>query len=337
MDSTLSLASSEPGGLMLFTPEDSRHFGERVASHLDIMPTPMEERDFEDGEHKARPLASVRGRHAVVVQSLYGDARHTVNDKLCRLLFFIGALKDSAAASVTAVVPYLAYARKDRKTQPRDPVTTRYVAALFEAVGCDTVMTMDVHNLAAYQNAFRCRTEHLEATPLFVQHLAPTLRDADVVVVSPDAGGIKRAERFRLRLSGALGKPIGAAFAEKHRSQGVVTGDLLVGDVAGKTAVIVDDLISSGTTIARTAHACLARGATRVIAAATHGVFAAKAESVLGDAALERVLVVDTIPPFRIGPGALKEKLVLLDSTRLFADAIRRLHEGGSLTELLES
>ena len=97
------------------------------------------------------------------MQSLYADHRQSGNDKLCRLLFFIGALNDAAAARVTAVVPYLAYARKDRKSKARDPVTTRYVAALFEAVGTNAVVTMDVHNLAAYQNAFRCRTEHLEA------------------------------------------------------------------------------------------------------------------------------------------------------------------------------
>ena len=134
-----------------------------MGARLAIDPSPHEERECEDGEHKARPLISVRGKNVFVVQSLYGDDRQSGNDKLCRLLFSIDALKDAAAARVTAVVPYLAYARKDRKTKPRDPVTTRYVAALFEAVGIDTVMTLDVHNLAAFQNAFRCRPEHLEA------------------------------------------------------------------------------------------------------------------------------------------------------------------------------
>ena len=229
--------------LKLFVLKSSRTFGEKVSLQLAVEPSPHEEREFEDGEHKARPLTSVRGKDVFVIQSLYADDQQSGNDKLCRLLFFIGALKDAAAARVTAVVPYLAYARKDRKTKPRDPVTTRYVAALFEAVGTDAMVTLDVHNLAAFQNAFRCQTEHLESHTLFVEHFAPILRDTDVVVVSPDAGGIKRAEQLRQLLSRVLGKPVGAAFAEKYRSLGVVSGDMVVGDVKGKSALIIDDLI----------------------------------------------------------------------------------------------
>ena len=150
--------------LMLFALEASRPFAEKVSRGLKLDLSPHEEREFEDGEHKARPLVNVRNRHVYVIHSLYGEPGATANDKLCRLLFFIGALKDAAAASVTAITPYLCYARKDRKTKPRDPVTTRYVAALFEAVGTDRIVAIDVHNLMAYQNAFRCRTEHLEAT-----------------------------------------------------------------------------------------------------------------------------------------------------------------------------
>lgn len=148
--------------LMLFALDASRDFGEAVSRELGTALAAHEEREFEDGEHKSRPLVNVRGRDVYVMQSLYGDAKQSVNDKLCRLLFFLGALRDASAARVTAVVPYLGYARKDRKSKARDPVTTRYVATLFEAVGTDCVVTLDVHNLAAYQNAFRCRTEHLE-------------------------------------------------------------------------------------------------------------------------------------------------------------------------------
>jgi ribose-phosphate pyrophosphokinase len=208
------LHASMTSPLMLFTLNDSQPFGEQLSQRLGIALSPHEEREFEDGEHKARPLVNVRDRDVFVVHSLYADYRHSGNDKLCRLLFFIGALKDAAAGRVTAVVPYLAYARKDRKSKPRDPVTTRYVAAMFEAVGTDAVLTMDVHNLAAYQNAFRCRTEHLEANKLFIKYFSPLLKEHDVVVVSPDAGGIKRADRFRQLLSDGLGKPVGAAFAE---------------------------------------------------------------------------------------------------------------------------
>lgn len=323
-------------GPLVFALDGSRAFGEQVGSSLGLALSLHEEREFEDGEHKARPLVSVRGRDVFVIHSLYGDGQQSGNDKLCRLLFFIGALKDAGAARVTAVAPYLAYARKDRKTQPRDPVTTRYVAALFEATGTDTVMTMDVHNLAAYQNAFRCATENLEANKLFAAHFSPLLHGKEVVVVSPDAGGIKRAERFRQHLAHAIGRPVAAAFAEKHRSLGVVSGDMLVGDVDGRTAVIIDDLISSGTTIARTAKSCRERGAQQVYAAASHGLFMGNAETVLSGAVLDGIVVADTVPPFRLNDGPLKSKLTVLGSTALFAEAIRRLHEGGSVTELLE-
>ena len=123
--------------LMLFALDATRTYGEAVAGELGITLAPHEEREFEDGEHKARPLSNVRGRDVYVVQSLYADAKQGVNDKLVRLLFFLGALKDASAARLTAIVPYLAYSRKDRKTKVRDPVTTRYVATLFEAVGTD--------------------------------------------------------------------------------------------------------------------------------------------------------------------------------------------------------
>lgn len=324
-------------GPLLFALDASRAFGERVAEQLDVDLSAHEERDFEDGEHKSRPLVSVRGREVFVLHSLYGDPQQNVNDKLCRLLFFIGALKDAGAERVTAVVPYLAYARKDRKTQPRDPVTTRYVAALFEAVGTDAVMTLDVHNLAAFQNAFRCCTVHLEANKLFAAHFASLLRGERIVVVSPDAGGIKRMEQFRQRLERDTGAPVSAAFAEKHRSHDVLSGELLVGDIEGKCAVIIDDMISSGTTIARTAKACRERGALRVYAAASHGLFMGRAESVLGDPVLDQLVVVDTVPPYRLDDGPLKRKLTVLDSSALFGEAIRRLHEGGSISELLGS
>jgi ribose-phosphate pyrophosphokinase len=322
---------------MLFALGSSRPFAALVAQQLGLALSAHEEREFEDGEHKARPMVSVRGRDVFVLHSLYADRQQSANDKLCRLLFFIGALKDAAAARVTAIVPYLAYARKDRKSKARDPVTTRYVAALFEAVGTDVVVTLDVHNLSAFQNAFRCRTEHLEAEQLFVAYFAPLLNDNAVVVVSPDAGGIKRAEQFRQRLTQAVGKAVGMAFAEKYRSGGVITGDMLVGDVEGKSAIIIDDLISSGTTLARTARACIARGASSVMAAATHGLFVGDASALLADSALQRVVVTDSVAPFRLDHGAANARVTVLSCTGLFAQAIHRLHAGESLTELMAS
>ena len=324
--------------LQLFSLEAGHELGKNVSAKLGVPLSPHEEREFEDGEHKARPLVNVRGNDVFVIESLYGDSRHSVNDKLARLLFFLGALRDASAGRVTAVVPYLAYARKDRKTKPRDPVTTRYVAALFEAVGLDRILVMDVHNPAAYQNAFRCASDHLEARPLFVRYFA-TQRDLgkeELVVLSPDAGGVKRAESFRQHLERVLGTGIRNAFMEKQRSSGVVSGETLVGSVEGRTVIIIDDLISTGTTLLRAAEASRKLGARKVFAAATHGIFVGDANRVLAEPAVDEILVTNTIPPFRLDPRLLEEKVRVLDAAELFAQAIARIHEGGSLVELLE-
>ena len=158
-----------------------------------------------------------------MIQSLHSGPSQSAADKLCRLLFFIGALKDAGAARVTAVTPYLCYARKDRRTKARDPVTTRYLAKLFESVGTDMIVTLDVHNPSAFENAFRCRTITATAAPLFVDY-AKLLADRPLAVISPDTGGAKRAELFREALEKARGEPIGKGFTEKHRSSGVVSG-----------------------------------------------------------------------------------------------------------------
>jgi ribose-phosphate pyrophosphokinase len=322
--------------IAIFAPKSGIEFGEAVCSHLGVSLSAHEEREFEDGEHKTRPLESIRGKDVFVVHSLYGDADQSVNDKLARLLFFLGALRDASARCLTVVVPYLCYARKDRRSKSRDPVTTRYVAELFEAMGIDRLVTLDVHNLAAFQNAFRIPTDHLEAKNLFVKYFVPLIHDEEVVVVSPDVGGVKRAESFREALSAALARPVTSAFVEKYRSAGVVSGAAVIGDVANRTAIIVDDLVSSGTTLARAAQACKARKAKTVYAAATHGVFAANASQVLAEAPLERVLVTNTIPPFRLTSDVVRNKLTVLDTTSLFAEAIRRIHTNASIVELLE-
>lgn len=321
--------------IRLFALDASRAYGEKIAGKLSVQLSPHEERSFEDGEHKARPLENVRGRDVFVVQSLHGDGGQSVNDKFCRLLFFVGALRDAAAAHVTAIVPYLCYARKERKTKFRDPVTTRYIAALFEAVGVDRVVTLDVHNLAAYQNAFRCATEHLEARMLFVDYFTPLLRDEESIVLSPDEGGLKRADAFRRALSRALDRQIPTGFMEKRRSRGVISGETLFADVKGRTVLIIDDLISTGTTLLRAARAAREHGARRVYAAASHGLFIGQANQLLTDPALDKVVVTDSVPPFRLDPNMVQEKLVVLDAAGLFAEAIRRMHEGGSVVELL--
>jgi ribose-phosphate pyrophosphokinase len=322
--------------LQLFALEPAHELGRKVSTRLGVPLAPHEEREFEDGEHKCRPLASVRGADVFVIESLYSDPRRSVNDKLARLLFFLGALRDASASRITAVVPYLAYARKDRKTKSRDPVTTRYVAALFEAVGIDGILVMDVHNLSAYQNAFRCRSEHLEARPLFADHFASQpWREEEVLVLSPDAGGMKRAESFRRHLERVLGKNVRSGFMEKQRSSGVVSGEALVGDVSGATVIVIDDLISTGTTLLRAARACRRLGARRVVAAATHGLFVGDANRLLAEPELDQIVVTDTVPPFRLDPDLARRKVGVLDTAALFSEAISRMHGGGSLVELL--
>jgi ribose-phosphate pyrophosphokinase len=304
----------------------SRALGQPLSRH--------EERGFEDGEHKARTLEPVEGADVYVVQSLHGGPDESANDKLCRLLFFIGALKDAGAARVTAVAPYLCYARKDRRTKPNDPVTSRYVGMLFDALGVDAVVTLDVHNPAAFENAFRCRTIALTAAPLFVDYAA-ALGDEPVCVVSPDPGGVKRAELFREALEARLGRAVGKAFVDKHRSAGVLTGDLLVGDVAGVTALIIDDLISGGGTLVRAARAATKAGARRAIGLVTHGLFMPGSAEALADSAIERLATTDVVPAFRLGDDPVRGKIDVLAAAPLLAAAIDRLHRRRALTDLM--
>ncbi len=322
--------------IALFAPNASQEFANKVAGYLHVPLGSHEEREFEDGEHKIRPLISVRGRDVFVIQSLYSDGDQSVNDKLCRLLFFLGALRDASAGRLTAVIPYLAYARKDRRSQPRDPVTSRYVAQLLESIGIDGVLTVDVHNLAAFQNAFRCRADHLEALPLFIQWLLPRLQTkAKIVVVSPDAGGVKRAESMRRALESALKNEIELAFFEKGRAKGVLRTGRIIGEVKDATVIIVDDLISTGRTISHAAKQCKDLGANQVYAAVTHGVFVSEANQHLSGHELDRILITDTIPPFRLNSQLVSEKLEILAVSELFGRAIQRIHTNESVVDLL--
>lgn len=311
--------------MMVFAPGHSTELARKVAEALRIALAPSEEREFDGGEHKMRPLADVQGRDTYVIQSLHGDSSASANDKLCRLLFFIGALKDAGALRVTAVVPYLAYARKDRRTQPRDPVTTRYVAAMFEAVGVDCVTVLDVHNEAAFDNAFRCRTVRLEAAETFAAALARDLVDRRLVVASPDVGGVKRAQRFRDALTRQLPGEIDFAFVEKRRAGGVVSGEAFVGQAQGAAVVIYDDMIASGGTIVRAARAARRAGAARVYVAAPHAAFQPTAMQLFEADGPDAVYVSDSIalaPPFA---AISAERLKLCSAAPLLAGAITTL------------
>ncbi len=313
--------------LMLFSLDAGKKLAERVANELGIVTARHEERDFEDGEHKIRPLESVRNRDVYVVQSLYGETGYSVNDKLIRLLFLLGALHDAGAGRLNAIVPYLAYARKDRRTKLRDPVSIRYVAQMFEAVDTDTVTVMDVHNRAAFENAFRCQTVHLSGHGLLIDHFLPLLRGKAVTVASPDIGGVKRAESFREALADEMDSAVGSALMEKRRSEGVVSGDLIAGDIQDRSIVILDDLIAGGTTMRRAAEAFVAAGASEVFAAATHGAFGTAAADTLATPALQQVVITDTIVSDRLASSPVKDKLVQLDVAPLIAETIKHLND----------
>ncbi len=282
--------------LQLFALQSSIQLGRQVAAELGLPLSPIEETDFADGEHKARPLESAAGKRAVVIQSLYGEPARSVDDKLMRLLLFIGALRDAGAGSVTAVAPYLCYARQDRRTEPGEPLSIRYLAQMLEALRVDCLIVMDVHNRAAFQNAFHCLTLDVSAADLFAEYLAERLPPRSAVVLSPDAGGTKRAEMFRRLLAVKLGAEVGSAYMEKYRGSGGLSGDSVVGEVAGKTVVIFDDLISTGSTVLRAAEHCMDRGAEAVYAAATHGVFVeGAARRLCRSPSLKELVITDTV------------------------------------------
>jgi ribose-phosphate pyrophosphokinase len=225
--------------MRLFALEGAAALGGAVAGALDHPLDLHEERTFEDGEHKARPLVSVRGEEVFVLAGLAGDGGSSPNDRLIRLLFFLAACRENGAAGVTAVTSYLAYVRKDRQTKRRDPVTVRYVAQLFEAVGTDRVIVLDVHNVAAFQSDFRCETVHLEARQLFAKRVRALASGRPVCIFSPDGGGMKRAELLRRSYEAATGEAAGFGFMEKHRSRGVVSGALFAGEVEGAAVFVI--------------------------------------------------------------------------------------------------
>ncbi|GLQ77276.1 ribose-phosphate pyrophosphokinase [Mesorhizobium huakuii] len=322
--------------MRFFALKGSEQLGAAVAQVLSIELDPHEERDFEDGEHKARPLVSVRGRDVYVLHSLAGSGSASANDRLCKLLFFLATCKENGAARATAVVPYLAYARKDRQTKARDPVTTRYVAQLFEAMGTDRIVTLDVHNFAAFQNAFRCESVHLDTRKLFAPLIGKLAGDLPVTIFSPDGGGVKRAQLLKEVLEAESDKEIGFGFMEKRRSRNVVSGELFAGDVVDHAVFIVDDMISTGGTMLRAALACRERGARTVHAIATHGLFGKGAEMLFGSQAIDRITVTDSVDSAALAKARHPQApLDILPIGRLIGKAIRRLHTPGSISDLI--
>jgi ribose-phosphate pyrophosphokinase len=317
---------------------ESRALAARVAAEVDLPLIPLEERRFEGGEVKLRPLESVRARTVFVPESLAGSAQTPVHERLVRLLFLLQGLRDAGAQATVAVLPYLAFARKDRRTQPRDPVTSRYVAELLEATGVAQVIALDVHNTAAFDNSFRIPTVHLTALPMMVDHLARQMPASGLAVVSPDVGGVKRAQVLRELLAARIGREVELAFIEKRRAKGVVATGVLVGEVAGRTAIVLDDLCATGGTLVRAAEICRRAGALGVRAAVTHTPLAAGLEAVLAAEAISDLAVTDSVgidfPAAH--SAAARGKLVVLPIAPLIAQVVRRMITGQPVAPLLE-
>ncbi len=310
--------------MRFFAINGCEDLGRRVAEAGELTMDPSEFRDFADGEHKGRPLASVRNEDVFVLSYLHGDKSLSVNDRLCRLLFFLATCRENGAARITVLVPYLIYARKDRQTKSWDPVTSKYLAKLFEAVGTDGIATIAVHNLSAYQNAFRCPTLHVDTAELFAGAILEKSSGGKLAVVSPDAGGVKRAQLLREALIEQGGGDVTFGFMEKRRSADVVTGDLFAGDVAGRDVWIIDDMIVSGGTMLRAANACRARNARSLNFAAAHALFDTSIASKLRDGPVDKILVSDTVPLARDISEQLGEKLEIVSCAPTFAGTIAR-------------
>ena len=343
--------TTEPQGACLTSLSESRSFASAVARYAKVPLIPIEERRFEGGEFKLRPLESVRGRTVFVLQSLAGTDEMPVCERLVRLLFLLQGLRDVGAAATVAVLPYLAFARKDRRTQPRDPVTSRYAAELLEASGVAQVVALDVHNPAAFDNGFRIPTVHLTALPTMVDHYARVTaegthtsqvavpRSTGVTVVSPDVGGIKRAQLFREQLAARTGLAVDLAFIEKRRAKGIVTTGVLAGQVAGRMAIVLDDLCATGGTLIRAAEACRAAGATTVHAAVTHTPLARGLDALLAADQISRIVASDSVGiavSATRSRGPVSDKLVTLSTAPLFGEAVRRMVAGEPLSPLLD-
>jgi ribose-phosphate pyrophosphokinase len=314
-------ALAEAGGL-----------AERISQEAGLSVAPLEEQRFEAGEFKLRPLDSVRGRPVVVLQSLAGAEDLTVSERFTRLLFLLLGLRDAGATRRVLVLPYLAFAREDRRTLPRDPVGSRYVAELLEAAGVSQVMVVDVHNPAALDNAFRIPVDHLSAGPMLVDHFASRLGHEELTVVSPDVGGIKRVQVFRELLGARLGRTVEIAFVEKRRHNMTLSGGTIVGPVEGRTVIIVDDLCATGETLIRAAKACREAGAGAVHVGITHAPVPAGINAVEAIEALTSVVVTDTAG---LSPGS-SGKRVTLSIAPLLGQALRRLLTGEPVSPLLE-
>jgi ribose-phosphate pyrophosphokinase len=308
--------------LMLFSGRASQELAAEVAQHLGIECGSVDLRNFANGETYARFQESVRGTDAFVVQTHSAP----VNERIMEQLIMIDALKRGSAKRISAVIPYYGYSRQDKKGRSREPIAAKLMADLLDVAGADRIITIDLHS-GQIQGFFDGPVDHLTALPVLAEYIREN-EQGELVVVAPDAGRVKSAEK----LAGMLGQPL--AFLHKRRNREVpneVDVREVVGEVAGRHCVMIDDIIDTAGTIVQGAEVLVANGAERVTAAATHGIFSGPAIDRLKNAPLAEIVVTNTVP---VPEEKRIDKIVVLSIARIVADAIRAVFEDASVSEI---
>jgi len=312
--------------LMVTAGRASRELGAKIADRLGLELTDAGLKTFSDGEVYCRYAESIRGADLFIVQSICSSEREglTVNDALMELLLMVHAAKHASAHRIIAVTPWYGYSRQDKKSAPREPISARLVAELLEVAGIDRLVTMDLH-AGQVQGFFSKTVDHMTAMPILSQFVQDQHGHQDLAIIAPDAGRVKLVRNFA--------RKVGAPYAlmEKERpAQGVAEIGKVIGDVQGKAAVIVDDIIDTGGTLGAAAQTVLDEGAERVYAVATHGVFSGGAFESLSQSPLAGIVVTDTIP---LGDGApaMVRQLTCAD---ILTDSIRRIFLDDSVSEI---
>jgi ribose-phosphate pyrophosphokinase len=321
--SGITISSSK--NLMLFSGRAFPKLAEEVGRDLQADPVPTSAYEFANGEIFVRFQESVRGSDAFVLQSVTTP----VNTWIMETLLMVDALKRASAKRITVVLPFYPYARQDKKHRGREPISARLIADMFKTAGADRLMTVDLHT-AQIQGFFDGPVDHLFALPLLADHVQQQWGDRDLVVVSPDAGRVRVAERWTDRLG------CGLAIIHKRRDPNVpneVKVGEVVGEVRGKTCILVDDMIDTGGTITKAAELLFDNGATDVIVTATHGVLSGPATDRLKNSRISEVVVTNTLP---ISDEQRYDGLTVLSIAPLIARAIREVFEDGSVTSLFD-
>ena len=275
---------------------------------------------WRNGETRVKLEENVRGSDVFVIQSMSDPVDH----HLMELLLIIDSLRRASAARITAVIPYFAYAKQEKKTSGREPISAKLVANLLTTAGADRILTMDLHS-PAIEGFFDIPVDHLRAAPILARYINRQGLQ-DLVIVSPDAGGVARAEELRGRTGGSL-----AIISKRHPGPDVSEALEMVGDVCGKPAVIVDDMISTGGTLALAGKLLGERGSSPIYAAATHGIFAQEGLELIDRSPIDKVLVTDTLPLPDDGPT---DKVEVVSVAPLLAEAITRIHKDLSISAL---